>query len=439
VIAAATATVVDRSVRRELQQLGGAMVVSMALGLTGRLLIPRMLGPSAFGAYRFAEASADVVLVLLSLGLDALLRRDIARTPAVCAAHLWPVLALRAALGVVVMGSGLMVLALTDTSSDVLVLFGILGIGQVCAALTNAAQAAQQALGRGAHVARSMVGIKALWFVALVLALLPQPGALQVAIISAGIEVGRMVVLLAALAREMPPQRSAERAAVWRLVGDAWPFAVNALAHSVYARLGVWRLGQTSAESEVGLYAAASQVGAVALAGIPLLFAVLLPAASRDTAQADRLYASALRIVLVVFAPLGALITLAAPFWSHLLLGDAYRPALAALYWQAPTVLLTYIASISAMALLTRGDAMQVANISIAGALVGLVANVALIPVLPLAARPAAGRGAAGAAVAGMLTELFVASLLLQAAWRSDWTTAMRAPWRERRTYAAVR
>jgi O-antigen/teichoic acid export membrane protein len=429
-----TPSVTDRPVRRELQQLGGAMAISMAIGLVGRLLIPRMLGPASFGAYRLAEASADVVLVVLSLGLDALLRRDIARAPAAGSAQLWPVLAFRAALGVVVVGSGLMIMALTDTTRDVMVLFGILGVGQLCAALTNAGQAAQQALGRGAQVARSLVGMKVLWLVALFMALLQQPGALVVAIISAGIEAGRAVLLLTTLAREMPLPHSVERGAVWRLVGDAWPFAVNAVAHSIYARIGVWQLGWTNATSEVGLYAAATQIGAVALAGIPLLFSVLLPAAARDPERADQLFASALRIV-VVFAPLGLFIAIGVPFWSRALLGPAYQAAQTALYWQVPTVLLTYIASICAMALLTRGNAILVAKISLAGVVVGLGVNGALIPTTPMYA----GHGASGAAMAAMFTELFVASLLLQAAWRSDWTMVMRAPLRLRSAHVAAR
>ena len=62
--------------------LGASLVAGILCSLAVRVVLPRVLGPAAFGEYRLVETVAELVLVILTLGLDTALRRDVARDPA---------------------------------------------------------------------------------------------------------------------------------------------------------------------------------------------------------------------------------------------------------------------------------------------------------------------------------------------------------------------
>ena len=51
--------------------LGTTLAVTGSLAILIRLLIPRFLGPAAFGEYRLAESAAELLFVVLTFGVDA--------------------------------------------------------------------------------------------------------------------------------------------------------------------------------------------------------------------------------------------------------------------------------------------------------------------------------------------------------------------------------
>ena len=58
--------------------LGSALALTSAMALAIRLLIPRFLGPAAFGELRLAESFAEMLFVILTFGVDMQLRREAA-------------------------------------------------------------------------------------------------------------------------------------------------------------------------------------------------------------------------------------------------------------------------------------------------------------------------------------------------------------------------
>lgn len=409
-----------QSLRGEAFQLAAATGMSMALGLVGRMLIPRVVGADAYGSLRVAEASADLVFVLLGFGLDALLRREVARDPQRVSAHVWPVLLFRALAGVLVLGAGALWLTQRGSGGTALSLFLVLGAGQLALSLSTAASAVQQALGRGHLTARANVAAKFVWLAAIVLVLVSRPTLLLVALAGAMIEIVRAGRALRALCLLAPPSGASWRfAPEW--IREAVPFAINALAHGLYARLGVWWLHETHGARETGLLGGTAQIAAIALLGVPLLFSILLPALSRDRDGADARAGRLLRTMLMTGVPLGALAMLTAPWWTTLVLGADFMGSVPAMRWQIATVLLTYVASLSAIVLLVRGSARRVASISMFGLLFAIFATWLLLPSGTVAEGVAATRGAQ----AMFCTELFVATLLLGSAISPKFAAAL--------------
>lgn len=61
--------------------VGASLLAGAGFAAVVRIALPRVLGPAAYGHYRLAESAAELVLILLTLGLDTTLRRDVAQRP----------------------------------------------------------------------------------------------------------------------------------------------------------------------------------------------------------------------------------------------------------------------------------------------------------------------------------------------------------------------
>lgn len=395
--------------------LGATMVVGMAVSLLVRLAVVRALGPEAFGRFRFAEIAAEMVFVGLTLGVDTLLRREAALDPARAHGFLRAILLLRVVAGAVLVTVIAAVLALLERGGAVVGLFLVLGAAQVLLVLNNSYTALEHATGRVAWVARVTLLFKLLWAALVLAAARWAPSALLFALVLLAVEALRLARLGARHAREgrggpRPDLRTAGEAALQSL-----PFFVNFLAYSLYARVGVWWLGATSASEEVGWYGAASTLAALAMLGMPLISWVLVPAstraARRDPAEAAGLFEGALRLALLVAVPVSLVVGLAAPAWVRLLFGDAYVPAAVPLRFLAPTFTLAYVATVGSIRLIQQERVRALASVSVAGLVLSVALHALLIPWGARALGP--GGGATGAATATLLTEIAVTGVLL--------------------------
>jgi O-antigen/teichoic acid export membrane protein len=408
--------------------LGSTLVAGMALSLLVRLFVVRFLGPEAFGELRFAENAAEMIFVGLTLGVDTLIRREAAVAPERARSYLWGLLALRLVAGAVLMAGIATGLALTGYTSTVVLLFIVLGTAQLLIVLNNSYSALEHASGSVGWIARVTLSYKALWAAAAVGVLVFFPSGLHIAAALLGVEALRFARLSAHSVRRVgvelrPDLRLAGGAAVASL-----PFFVHYLAHSLYARLGVWWLGGTVGELEVGWYGSASTLAAIAMLGMPLISWVLVPSASRaaknggDEMQA--LIGGALRMSLLVAVPVSLVAAVWAPLWVRLLFGADYLPAVPALRALAPTFTLAYVASICSISLIQRERVRAIALVSLGGLGVAIAMNAVLIPWT--AARLATpGAAAAGAAYATLLTEIAVTAVMIRLAWAAEWTVSI--------------
>lgn len=422
------------SAARDAVTLGSSLAVTTAVAFVVRMLVPRVLGPEAFGEYRLAEATAEILFVVLTFGVDLQMRREAALDPSRARGYLSGLTVLRVAVGMLGIAVIAAVLRAAGSGEAVLWLFSLIAAWQVLLVLNNSYAAFEHAAGDVGWIARVNVGTKVLWAAAVVGVLAAWPAGIAVAAVGLAVEALRFVWLTARGARRHGWALRPDMRLAWAAILASVPFFVNLVAHSLYARIGTGWVAASATDAEVGLYGAAGNLASIALLGMPLLFWVLVPAAARADAGApgemDGLVASALRVSFLVTVPIAVVSYLGAGTWLRLLFGEAYAPAAPVLQILTPTFVLTYASTISAIALIQRGRIWTVAAVSVTG----VVTTVLLAAILvPWGARSLGTAGAAqGAAWATLATEAAVA-LALGWAYGSGWRN--RALWR---TIAAV-
>lgn len=407
---------------RHAATLGGALAVTTAIAMVVKLLVPRVLGPEAFGDLRLAESMAELLFVVLTLGVDMQMRREAALDPTTTRRYLSGLAVWRLGLGVIgVIGLGA-ILTATGAAPRVLVLFGLLSLGQMLLVLNNSFAAYEQAAGDVRWLARTNLGVKLVWAGVMLAALVGSGTGIALAIAGTLVEAARCAWFLHRGFTRHQFHLSPDVKLAGAAIVASLPFFVHLVAHTVYARLGVAWLGAVATPAEVGLFGAASTFAGVALLGMPLLSWVLVPSAARAAAASDdhlrALVAGALRVALLGAVPVAFVSFVWAGDLLALAFGEPYRDAAPALQWIAPTFALAYVATVSAITALQRGQVRVVATISVLGLALTVALDAVLIP-WGLAHLGVAG-GAQGAAAATLLTEIAI-TLALTRVSRPDW------------------
>lgn len=401
--------------------LGTALAITSVIAIGVRLLVPRFLGPAAFGELRLAESFAEMVFVILTFGVDMQLRREAAIDPSRAKRYLMGLAVWRVGIGALVIATFLTVLRATGASTGVITVFVLLAVGQLLLVLNNSWAAYEHAAGDVAWLARTNFGVKLLWAGAMLAALGGLRSGLGVAMAGLLVEAVRCGWLTTRAIRHHQLRMRPDVRLAGTAILTSLPFFVHLLAYSLYARLGVVWLGAVSTDVEVGLFGAASTFAGIALIGMPLLSWVLVPSAARAAAQSpahmDALVAGALRASLLVAVPIVLVFSGAAAPLLSLVFGADYVPAASALRVLAPTFGLAYVSTVCAIALLQQGRVWTVASISIAGLALTVALDAVLIP-WGMSSLGQAG-GAQGAAWATLLTEILVTLALAACSPRS--------------------
>jgi len=401
-------------------RLGVSLVATTGVALGVRLMVPRVLGPGAFGELRLAESYADILLVLLTFGIDSQLRREAATDPDRTLRSLSGLAAVRVALGVLAVGAGIAMLHGTGASRDVVVVFVGLGVSQILAVLNNTYAAFEHAAGDVRWLARTNIGMKVGWAAVTVLILSAWRTGLAVALVGLAVEAVRFAWLTRRARHQHGMTLDADLRLASGIMFASVPLFVNALGHTFYARVGTGWLGAVSGSVEVGLYGAASNVASLALLGMPILTWVLVPSAARAAAAAGGgvrdLVAGTLRVSLLGSVPVAVACAVAAPQVLSLCFGPGFAGAAPMLRVLAPTFSLAYVSTVCAIALLQEGRAWTMAAVSMAGVGASVPLNAWLIG--GGAARFGVSGGGAGAAWATLITEVAVTAVLAGLTWR---------------------
>ena len=407
--------------------LGSSLAVSLGIALLVRLMVPRTLGPAAFGELRFAENAAEMIFVALTLGVDMVIRREVAVAPSKAGLYVWGLLVVRVAAGALLITGVAALLGLSGSGIHRVVLFAVLAVAELLVVLNESYSAFEQAGTNVRWIAKVNLVCRVVWALLSVGVLLLAPSGLAFAGALLASETFRFLWLSSRSASRygLPPRIDLKPA--FGAIVVSLPFCLNSVAYNLYGRMGTWFLTASCGDREVGWYGAASNLSSIAMLGMPLLAWVLVPssmrAVSRSDAELDDLVGSTLRLTLIASVVLALVFGIGASFWIRALFGSAYAPATMALRVLAPTMALAYVSTVCALDLIARDRIWHVAAISIGGIALAAGCNALLIP---WGARAiGAGGGAMGAAWATLLSETLITAVIVTLDWRRAWNATL--------------
>jgi O-antigen/teichoic acid export membrane protein len=409
-------------------KLGSSLILTWSIALVVRLFLPRHLGPELFGRFNFADSFAATFFIVLGMGVETYIQKEIPVRPRHASDFLGGVIAVRVLMSVVVVAAMAAVLALTHRPPEVRRVVFFFAAAQLLVSM-NATLAALL------HATRAVNGLsivnvasKVLWGVGMAAAVWTDVGLAGLASAFLVSEAARTAALAWLVHRHVGVELKIDLAAVRLMITASLPFYLNSVATTVYAKVDISMLSVLSSDTEVGWYGSASNLAGLALLISPLIGWVLLPlmsrAASRSSADLFVILRRAIELVVLLVLPISLFIGLGADVWIPGLFGRAFTPAILSLRILAPLFILSYVAMICATCLVLLERAWTVAAIALVALVVNPSLNLVLVPV-GIRALGVGGAGA-GAALSLLLTEIGVTVALVAAVGRGAFDRSSR-------------
>jgi O-antigen/teichoic acid export membrane protein len=380
--------------------LGLSLLATWAVALVVRIFLPRHLGPVGFGAYQFADSFTVTVFVVLNLGIETYVRKEITTRTEHASEFFGGVLIVRIVAGIVMMAAAVWGLGYAGKSRSVLELTLVLGAAQVLVIINLTYAALLQAVGRVGGLSLLLVVSKVIWAVGIFGAFALGGGMGSAACAMLVSEMVRTIGLVILADRHLDVQYTLNAAATRAVIRESVPYYIGVLAVTVYSRIDVSIMSFLTTDVEVGWYGAASNVASMGMLLSPLIGWVLLPltsrAASRSQEELTLVGTRAMELILCAAIPVSLFLYLASEEIVIRLFGQAYAPSISSMQIQAPVFVLTYVAIVSATLLVRLERAWALTWITVIGMLVSPALNLILIPEgLRIFGRGGAGIGAA--------------------------------------------
>jgi O-antigen/teichoic acid export membrane protein len=411
---------------RNARALTASGLVAKLAAVAVAIVLARGLGEREFGRYIVAVAFASLLGILVELGTGGYLVREGAQKPDVLGRTTGLVLALRAALGIVMVAVGFALpplLAYERTTSVAIGLFTAAAALQVVGATFLSAL---QALERLADVAavqaqQAVVGAAA---AALVIAL----GGGLIAVSSAAVGVAAATVpwswlrLRAAFHRPVELQVGDLRVAIPVIAG----FSSALLFSTAITYLDSLLVQAFKGYEQTGLYGAAYRI-LLALYFIPTVYSTAVARSVSRLATTNRdtlswLYSRVVCHLTVAALPLALFGLVGSRALLELLYGERYGDAATALALLLASLVFTFPAWIASTTAYAVGAERSIAAIVAASLALNIGANLLAIPPW----------GIEGAAAVNLATEALTVVLLLVVLQREkvelDWTAAVIKP-----------
>ncbi|NVJ02055.1 flippase [Myxococcus sp. AM009] len=396
-------------------QLGGSLLITYAIAMGVRFLLPAHLGPESFGRFNYADSFSAVFFIATHLGLEMYIRKEVSRRPEHASDFFGSTLLLRLGLTAVLMGAMALVMAHFDEPPEVRQLVYAFALAQSLIIINASVAALLHAKGKVAGLSVSNIVTKLVWgggLLAVAVAGLPLPW------LAAPLVASEAVKLAVGwyLAREhMGLTFKVDVPATLKVLKASLPFFITGAALAANGRLDVMILGMVSSHEEVGWYGAAWNIAGLTFFLNPVFGWVLMPlasrAAERSEAELTNLTRRALEGTLAVTVPMMMLIVLGAPLWVGLM-GGAFSESAMPLRLMSPLFVLAFVTMNAGLWLTMTNREWWVTITSVIGSVVLIpILNLLLIPLMLSALGN--GGGAAGTALAMLLMEICVTISLL--------------------------
>ena len=395
----ATAGIVARNT---LAQAVGKAVV-LATGAVSIAVTTRYLGAAGYGHFALALALLQTLGVLADAGLVAVVVREGSRRPERLPELVGNALAMRLALGVVVVALAAAASGLPsygpDVRTAVLIASVPFALGIVSSSLAAVFQVRLQ-LGRGAlaDAVGRVAGLGALLIV------VSADLGFEAVVASTAVGAAAALAVTLRFARARP---AADRA-VWReLAVAAIPLGLTLAVAEIYFRADTFILALSRPAAEVGHYAFAYRLYEL-LALLPaMVMASVYPILSRqlaaDRAAAAQTLAATARAFFTLGIPLAAGGLVIAPELARLVGGDEFAAAADPLRFLLGAAALAYLSGLFGFALIAGGHERATLWLSVVALVVNIGLNIALVPAHGATAAAAIALGSEALLLAGGL------------------------------------
>lgn len=396
-------------------KLGASLMFTWGIALAMRFWLPRHLGPSLFGTLSFADAFAAMFFVVLTLGVDPYIRKEVSVRPAHASDFFGGTFVLRIGMSVLIMAIMAVVMHFMKTAPEVRNVVYIFAVAQFFVTANATLSALLHAQGSVDGMSMLAIATKIIWALGVVLSIFTGAGLVGIALAFLLSEAIETVVLFGLAGKHLGLVFRVDRSATKAVIISSLPHYLNLFAITAYGKLDMTILTMASASSrEVGWYAAASAIAGFALLITPLIGWVLMPTLARAAARSHEELLLRVRrsteLILSVAIPASLFVVLGSDLGIKLLFGDAFAPAGLALRILAPTFVVTYVAIVFAITLIMLERAWTLVVISLAGLVVNIGLNVLLVPIT--LARLGEGGGGAGCALSMLGTEIVVTTAM---------------------------
>jgi O-antigen/teichoic acid export membrane protein len=406
---ASTAQETMGAVRNGLQ-LGGSLLVTYAIAMGVRFLLPAHLGPEDFGRFNWADSFSAVFFLATQFGLEMYIRKEVTRRPAHASDFFGTTLLMRLGLTGVLMGVLALVMHQRGDPPEVRHLVYLFAVAQGLIIINASVAALLHAKGKVAGLSISNIVTKGVWgggLFAVAVAGLPLPWLAVPLVVS---EAVKLAVGWRLAHQHMGLTFKVDLPATWKVLKASLPFFITGAALGANGRLDVMILGMKATHEEVGFYGAAWNIAGLTFFLNPVFTWVLMPlasrAAQRSVDELTRLTRRALEGTLVITVPLMMLIVLGAPLWVGLM-GGKFGPSVMALRLMSPLFVLAFITMTAGLWLTMTNREWWVTITNVTGSLVVVpVLNLVLVPVMHQTLGD--GGGAAGTALSILLMEVGV-------------------------------
>lgn len=358
-------------------------ILRMVAGLLVGVWMARHLGPENFGWLNYALATVGVVGSLTSLGVGPIVVRELVRAPAEAAAWMGTALLLRAVGAAVGFLACVALAARQGAPANSLV--AIVAAGMIFQ-IPEVVDLLFQARGESkisAWVRMAACVAANLLRVGLILAEAPlvafaAAGVAELAFAAAG------WCWAAHRAGWRFSQGRTERPRLRALLHESWPLTLSGFAITTQAYADQLVLGLMLGGEELGQYAAALRIVSV-FAFVPMVVqTVSAPEITRAKRDDETLYRRRLhglyRLMLGIFALTAVPLVLLGPLATELLYGGAYAGAAALIPWLAFRLFFTNYGVARSIFLTNEGLFRFALITSVAGAVLNLALNLALVP-----------------------------------------------------------
>ncbi len=371
-------------VARNTLALGAGRLVILAVGAASIAVTTRYLGAAGYGRFALALALLQTIGVLADAGLAAVVVRESSRAPERTAELVGNALAMRLALGVVVVALAAAASGLPsygpDVRTAVLIASVPFALGIVSSSLAAVFQIRLQ-LGRAA-LADAAGRIAS--FAALLAVVAADLGfAAVVASATAGAAV--TLALTTGFVRRLVRVRPAVDRAVWReLALAAVPLGLTLAVAEIYFRADTFILALSRSAAEVGQYSLAYRLYELLALFPALVMASVYPLLSRqfatDRDAAARTLNATARAFLTFGIPLAAGGLVVAPELARLAGGSEFTAADDPLRLLLCAAALAYVSGLCGYALIAAGHERSTLRLALGALGFNLALNVALAP-----------------------------------------------------------